>query len=66
MTYDELQRQAAALTVIYGCLLSITCIAGVVGNILSYIIMKSREYRNSTTAIYLQVNYMSVKILHAV
>ncbi|XP_067941860.1 FMRFamide receptor-like [Watersipora subatra] len=54
-SYKELELQRLATTVIYGWLLNIVCIAGIFGNILSYIVMRSKEYRGSTTAIYLQV-----------
>lgn len=44
--------------VIYGYLLNIVCVTGIIGNILSFIIMRTREFRDSTTSIYLQVIFM--------
>ena len=56
---DEYQKKMKTIEVIYGYLLNMVCISGVIGNILSYIIMRSREFRDSTTSIYLQVSKIS-------
>lgn len=53
--YSEYKKQMDASLVIFGYLLNIVCLSGIIGNILSYVIMRSKEFKDSTTGIYLQV-----------
>ena len=55
-SYEEYEMKSTAMLVIYGCLLNLICIMGIIGNLLSLWIMKTPEFSQSTTTIYIKVS----------